>query len=92
MKFFSPSQQYYYSIDLEVCQEFFSQLKNFFELSFSLKHGDSIRVRLIKSKKGAGLACPLVQPFDHFFAFASCSHFELSAIFVAVACYITELH
>ena len=30
LKFFSPSQQYYYSIDLEICQEFFSQLKKFF--------------------------------------------------------------
>ena len=92
MKFFSPSQQYYYSIDLKICQEFFSQLKKFFELSISLKRGDSIGVRLMKSKKGAGLACPLVQPFDHSFAFASCSHLELSAIFVAFACYIAECH
>lgn len=52
MKFFSPSQQYYYSIDLEVCQEFFSQLKKFFfELLLSLKRGDSIEIRLIESKK-----------------------------------------
>ena len=40
LKFFSPSQQYYYSIDLEICQEFFKQLKKFFfELSLSLKRG-----------------------------------------------------
>ena len=93
MKFFSPSQQYYYSIDLKICQEFFYAIKkNFFELLLSLKRGDSIGVRLMKSKNGAGLACPLVQPFDHSFAFASCSHFELSTIFVAFACYIAELH
>lgn len=30
LKFFSPSQQYYYSIDLEICQEFCKQLKKFF--------------------------------------------------------------
>ena len=93
MKFFSPSQRYYYSIDLKICQEFFPVIKKFFfELLLSLKRGDSIGVRLIKSKNRAGLACPLVQPFDHFFAFASCPYLELSAVFVAFACYIAELH
>lgn len=69
LKFFSPSQQYYYSISFEFCQEFLIKLKKFFELLLSLNAGGHIELRLMKSKNRSGLSLPARSTILPFFCF-----------------------